>query len=333
MDRHAAARADALRGSLFQGSGKDNPARAALLMIGGLFMLAFQDSIVKLTSTETSLWQFQILRAGAALVLIAVLSRILWRGAAPQTVNHKAVWLRAGFITAAMVLFFGGAPFLSLAEMAAGLYVFPLFVAVLSAVFLGERVGPKRIAAVAAGFFGAWLILDPGAENFRPVSVMPVGAGLMYALSVICTRRSCRRESPLVLVRTTAALMFAAGWAGVFAFAVIGETPWTETMPYLAGGWRPLTGFVVAAAVAAAALQATATTMLAFAYQNAESSWLAPFDYSYLVFAAMWGILIWGDVPDARTFAGMALIAAAGCFVAWRERVLRKRKETPHESG
>ena len=64
----------------------------------------------------------------------------------------------------------------------------------------------------------------------------------------------------------------------------------------------------------------TSNIGLAKAYQIAEATWLVPFDYSYLIFATFWGYVFWRTVPDALTFAGMALIAFAGTYVAWRDR-------------
>jgi drug/metabolite transporter (DMT)-like permease len=72
--------------------------------------------------------------------------------------------------------------------------------------------------------------------------------------------------------------------------------------------------------VACSSLNLVANIALAKAYQSAESSWLAPFDYSYLIFATFWAVVMWGDVPDLLSLVGMSMIAGAGCYVAWRER-------------
>ena len=71
-------------------------------------------------------------------------------------------------------------------------------------------------------------------------------------------------------------------------------------------------------------INVTSNISLARAYQSAEASWLAPFDYSYIVFATFWGYVFWAHVPDALTVLGMALIAGAGGYVAWRERQLNR---------
>ena len=73
--------------------------------------------------------------------------------------------------------------------------------------------------------------------------------------------------------------------------------------------------------LACSTLNLVANIGLAKSYQSAESSWLAPFDYSYLIFATFWGVVMWADVPDLLSFVGMAMIAASGCYVAWRERM------------
>ena len=308
------------RTGLLDGSIEDQPAAAAGVMVGSLFLLAFQDALVKLLSAEVSLWQFQMLRAGINLALMLVLMRLIWgAGASPRPKRLAPVALRSSFLVCAMCFLFGGVPFLSLAEIAAGLYVFPLFVAMLSALVLGERVGPRRIVAILAGFVGTLLILKPGTEAFKLVGLMPIGAALCYAATILTTRRLCRQESPVTL-----------GFAVSVGYIVVGslmtlvlslQTPpaLAEQWPYLFTGWHALQWWILGLITVCAAINMTSNIGLARAYQSAEATWLVPFDYSYLIFATFWGYVFWSTVPDTLTFIGMALIAFAGTYIAWRD--------------
>ena len=299
----------------------DRPALAASLMVGSLCMLSLQDSLVKLASADVSLWQFQALRAACNLAMLLVMSRFFWGDA---NVYPKRLWtvvLRSSFLIAAMVCLFGAIPFLGLSQVAAGLYVFPLFVAVLSAIFLGEHVGPRRIMAVVAGFTGTLLILKPASASFQWVSLAPVLAGLFYAATVLTTRKLCREESPATLALGVSVAFVILGSVGIAAMQTIQPAALAASWPYLFTGWRPLSLATAALILACSTLNLVANLGLARAYQSAESSWLAPFDYSYLIFATFWGVVMWADVPDLWSFLGMAMIAASGCYVAWRERV------------
>ena len=120
------AREEPKRHSLLGGVAEDNPGRAASLMVGALFLLGFQDSIVKLASSELSLWQFQMIRAAINLTMLFLLTRVIWGTRCPPPKRLWAVALRSLFLVGAMVFYFGGIPFLNLADIAAGLYVFPL---------------------------------------------------------------------------------------------------------------------------------------------------------------------------------------------------------------
>jgi drug/metabolite transporter (DMT)-like permease len=299
---------------------EDRPALAAFLMVGALCMLSLQDSLVKLASADVSLWQFQTLRAVCNLAMLFVLARFIWSNGSAWPNRFWAVALRSCFLIGAMLCFFGAIPFLSLSEVAAGLYVFPLFVAVLSALVLGEHVGPRRVIAVAAGFAGTLLILKPVSASFQWVSLVPVMAGLFYAATVLTTRKLCREESPATLALGVSVAFVTVGGLGMAVMETVKPAALAESWPYLFVGWNPL-GMETAAIIAVCSmLNLAANIGLAKAYQSAESSWLAPFDYSYLIFATFWGVVMWSDVPDLLSFTGMAMIAGSGCYVAWRER-------------
>ncbi len=289
-------------------------------MVGALFLLGLQDAVVKMTASDLSLWQFQMIRSAINLTLLLAATRILWGSIGPRPKRPWAVALRSLLLVCTMVFYFGAVPFLSLAEIAAGLYVFPLFVALLSALLLGERVGPRRIIAILVGFGGTLFIMKPGTDAFQPVALMPVAAALFYAGMIITTRRLCRGESPVTLSYGVALTFFTLGVAGVATFSLIGDSAMAQAWPYLFTGWHDIGIAIVALIAACSVINVSSNIALARAYQSAEASWLAPFDYSYIVFATFWGYVFWAHVPDGLTILGMVMIASAGGFVAWRER-------------
>lgn len=312
------------RHSLLGGVSEDRPSRAAPLMVGSLFLLGFQDSLVKLTSDDLSLWQFQLIRASLNLILLTLLTRVIWRTGCPPPKRFWAVALRSLFLVGAMLCYFGGVPFLNLSDIAAGLYVFPLFVALLSAVLLGERVGPRRIVAILVGFSGTLLILRPGTEAFQFVSLLPIGAALCYAGTILTTRRLCREESPVTLSFGVGVTFLTVGVIGTLVFTFLIDPPRAAEWPYLLTGWHDIGLLTLGLIATCSVLNLIANISLSRAYQTAEASWLAPFDYSYIVFATFWGYVFWEHIPDGLTFLGMAMIAGSGVFVAWRESVASK---------
>lgn len=308
------------------GATEDRPALAASLVLGAVFLLGLQDGLIKLANPEVSLWQFQALRSTLNLALLFLLSRVIWGTAPPLPKRPWAVALRSLFLVGAMLMFFGGVPFLTLAEIAAGLYVFPLFASILAALLLGERLGPRRILAIAAGFTGTCLILKPGTDSFSMVGLMPVGAGLRYAGQILTTRRLCRDESPVTLALGVAITFLTVGTGGLMLFSWLDAGTLAIEWPYLFTGWHEPALWVLVIVATCSCLNLTANLGLAKAYQSAEASWLAPFDYTYMIFATFWGFVFWGDIPDALTFTGMAMIAAAGAFITWRERVAARER-------
>jgi len=295
-------------------------------------MLAFQDSLVKLISSDVSLWQYQFLRAAFNLVMLVALTRLFWGTEGLRPKRLWAVALRSLLLGVAITLFFGGLPFLSLANVAAGLYVFPLFVAVLSSAVLGERVGPRRIMAIICGFTGTLLMLKPGTDAFKLVGLMPIGAAFCYASTILVTRKLCREESPVTLTYAVSVVFLSLGAVGMTVFSGDMFSELAASWPYLFTGWNSVGLGIFAIIALCSCLNMFANIGLAKAYQSAEASWLAPFDYSYLIFATFWGIVMWDDLPDALSFFGMFLIAGAGIFVAWRERQESRKAATTDEA-
>ena len=307
------------RTGLLSGTTQDRPAVAATIMVGSLFLLGFQDALVKTTSSEVSLWQFNMVRGAFNCLLLLILMRVIWGRGNPRPLKPWSVLLRSVFQITTMCFFFGGVPFLSLAAIAAGLYVYPLFVAVLSAVVLGEHVGPRRIVAIIVGFAGTLLILKPGTDAFKLVGLMPIAAAFFYALTILTTRRLCREESPVTLAMGLAIGFTLIGGSMTILFTLHTPQHLSWQWPFLFTGWHPLEFWVVGLIAVCSLFNATSNIGLAKAYQSADASWLAPFGYSYLIFATFWGYVFWQTVPDVLTVMGMTFIAGAGTFIVWRE--------------
>ncbi|MEM7189218.1 MAG: DMT family transporter [Pseudomonadota bacterium] len=310
--------------AFLDGTSEDRPGLAASLMLAALLMLAVQDSLARLTGEQMSFWQFQMLRAGMNLVLFLGFAFAVWGGMPRRPVRPWAVCARVVLMIMATVFFFGGIPTVTIVEMAAGLYTYPIFVTILSALFLGERVGLRRTSAVLVGATGAMLILQPGGEDFEWVKLMPIGAGLSYGCSVILTRRWLRGENAVTIGAAQAAVFVVIGAIGCVVLAYYSAPASVQqAMPYLAHGWLDAAAWAFGAVLICSALNASGNVLLTKAYQSAESSWLAPFDYCYLIFATIVGFLMFGTVPDIWQALGVVLIFAAGTFTAWRERRLK----------
>jgi drug/metabolite transporter (DMT)-like permease len=306
--------------SLFQSPTGDRPIIAVILLLFGVFILALQDVTVKLIAPETSFWQFQTLRSVSNGLFIASLAFFSGGLSILAPKNWRPVYLRASMLTICMFCFFAGSPLLTVAQMAAGLYTYPLFVSLLAGPVLGENVGPWRIAALVTGTIGAGLILDPFDANFSPVQLLPVAAGFFYACNILILRHACRYESALSLVMAVAVLFAVSGLLGIGLLTIFSlPSELTIQMPFVFIGWPELTMVVFGFAIFCSMLNLSGNICLARAYQTADSSWLAPIDFTYLLFATFWGRVFFDTWPSQKAIIGMILIAIAGMVITWRE--------------
>ncbi|MEM7294598.1 MAG: DMT family transporter, partial [Pseudomonadota bacterium] len=316
-----------MRFSVFHHTGADRPMMAIGLLMVGVFVLAFQDSLVKFMSSETSFWQFQTLRSIGNVSFAILLAGLSGSFSLLLPVKWRAVLLRSSFLLVCMFFFFAGAPFLSISQMAAGLYTYPIFVSMLAIPILGERVGPWRFGAIFLGGVGAAIVLSPWEEGFSTVQALPTIAGFCYACNVLTLRRACRGESPLALAFVVGLLFLFFGTLGSVYLTVFPVSlSWQESMPFVAIGWPELTLTVLGFALLASVLNLTGNICLTRAYMTADASLLSPLDFVYLVFIAIWSKILFDHWPDPDELVGMLLIATAGIVTAWREQHLAKQK-------
>lgn len=280
--------------------------RGILWMLLAVLMFVALDTLAKLLTESYPVWQVVWARYVFHLLLIAlVLHRAL-----PATLRTRRLPLqlfRSLLLVATTVLFFLGLRLLPLAEAAAVMLLGPLFITALSVPLLREKVGPRRWAGVGVGLIGALIVIRPGTDVFVLASLLPLSAALINAFYHITTRQLSRTDSPM----TTLAYSALVG-AAVTSLAA----PFFWVSPD-AVGWLMMAGVGL--------LGGGSHFCLIKAYGEAPAAVVAPFGYSNIVWAVIFGLVIWGDLPDAWTLLGAAVLVGSGLYVFHREQV-RKRE-------
>ncbi len=297
----------------------NRPLLGVLMVVAAMSILGFIDNFIKLIARDAGLWQFHFLRA--LLISGIVLSAAPFLGWRLRPNNWRPVVLRSFFFSSAMVVYFGAAGIIPIAEAGAGLFSSPIFVLLISAVFLGVRIGVWRVLAVAIGFTGVILILKPNAGDLSLLSFMPLFAGLLYALSAIATRQWCEGESTITL--TLGVFMGLGVWGalglGYLTLFPVGSTGETEVNFFTRGWVSPTPAFLFWLVVQTAGAL-IALPLLTRGYQLAEVSFVTVFEYTFLISAAFWSYMLWGEILDMRATLGIGAIIVAGVIIAMRSR-------------
>jgi len=239
---------------------------------------------------------------------------ILWRTggwARLRTIQPWAHCWRTVLGLMGMTCFFASMTLLPLADAIAISYAAPLFLTALSAPFLGEKVGPHRWSAVLVGFAGILVMAQPTGDVLNLGALVGLIGALCHAVNMMVARRLTAKEHP-----STISLWFLV-WAAPLTLATL---PFSFAWPE----WRdlgPMIGLGLAAGIG------QYWFMQAFA--RTPASTLAPFNYIGLIWALVWGVLVFGESPTQRLLIGAALVAASGLYIAHRETV----RKAPSSAG
>lgn len=283
--------------------------RGALLMTAAMLGFAIEDMFIKLLSATVPLGMVPILLGLGGSAVFACLALARRDRLFSRDLMARSVLLRntgeligtIGFITAIALT--------PLSSASAILQATPLVVTLGAALFLGEQVGWRRWSAILVGFAGVMLIIRPGLDAFEPNSLFALLGVFGLALRDLATRTVPRSISSMQLSTYAFATLIPAGF---LMLAVTGEELQMLT---------PLEGALMAAALGFAVL---AYYAIVAAMRMGDVSVITPFRYSRLVFALGFGVVFFGERPDALTLAGSALIVASGIYTFWREARLRR---------
>lgn len=283
---------------------------AIALMVIAVLILPAIDAIAKLLSATVPAGQVAWARFVFQVAIMAPFVMAAYRRAPVANLGVQA--LRGVLIATTTVLIFAAVKVMPIADVIAIFFVEPLIVTLLSAIFLGERIGWRRVLAAVVGFAGALVVVRPSYDLFGLTAILPLGAALCFAVYIVLTRRLARNQDPVVM-------QFNSGLSGLLfmsAALVIGhafEIPVFEPVWPTAWEWGLL---ALSGAIATAG-----HFMMAVAFRHVEAGVLAPFQYLEIVGATAYGLWLFGDFPDGITWVGIAIIVGSGLYIFHRERV------------
>jgi drug/metabolite transporter (DMT)-like permease len=285
--------------------------RAVLLVLGAAAVFSVAGAFVKALDGAIPLAQVVFCRN---LFCIPVLLPLLLREGGVSALRMRAPWMHAWRIAAGllgMTATFYGYVALPFATVTALGFTMPLFLTLLSVPLLRERVGPRRGAAVLAGFGGVLLMANPaGMPEGKALAVAVVLLGALgWALAMIAIRRLGDAGEPGITI------VF---WFALGAAAVSGVACAPNWVPPTAGQWFLLAGIGL--------VSAAAQVMMTEGYRRGEATLLAPFEYSAIIWTTFAGILVWAELPDGWDIAGMAVLVGSGLYIWQREVALGLRR-------
>jgi drug/metabolite transporter (DMT)-like permease len=305
-------------------SSGDNKARAAVLVLVAIGLASTQDAIIKGMSGTYPVYETMLIRGFTSLPILGVWLAYTHGLQTLRTPLWLRILIRAFILCSAYLAFILAIAATPMANMVAIYFTMPFFVAGLAGPFLGERVPYYRWIAIVAGFAGVIVMVRPGVQAFEPASLLALYSAFGYAIGQMMGRDLAQHVTPLVIANWQNAVYFIfAGLVGLIVqtSGFSGESHKSLaflTRPFV---WPTLPDFLLMSAVGALA----AFAMMSFisAYQKAESNFVAPFEYSGMIWAVLFGLLFFNDFPDFWTWSGMAFVAGAGFFMLIMDRRAR----------
>ena len=293
---------------------KQNTVLGMAIMASCMMVLPGMDAIAKYLSTfdamapaQLAFYRFFVQFCLTLPILLFVTPKAFWRPKRPW-VNL----LRGCLHAAATLMFFISVKYMPLADVFAIYFVEPFMLTAMSALFLGDKVGWKRWLAIAVGFCGAMIVIQPSYALFGPTSLLPVVCAFFFTLYLFLNRAVGEGDSPLMMQ-----VLAGAGGSLFMGGALLGGD-WmgqVEFQPAL-----PTSGLAIGLLVLLGGLSGYAHLLVVRAFRMAPLSLLAPFQYFEIISATVLGYILFHDFPSLSKWLGIAIIVGSGLFIIWRER-------------
>jgi drug/metabolite transporter (DMT)-like permease len=283
-----------------------------------------QDAVVKGLSDTIPAYETLIFRTLASLPLL--IGWLVYSGGLSQMFKSHlgGLLMRSALLSSAYLAFVLSIAAMPLATAVSIYFTMPFFVAGLSGYALGERVPLYRWIAIIVGFVGVLITVRPGVQPLEPGVFFALYSAFGYAWAQMWGRKLSHQVSAAVIVNWQNLVYFITGIVVALAVWAIGDVGAQDkalaflTRPWV---WPDQTQFWML--IAMGVLSAIAAAFFLMAYRFAEANFVAPFEYSAIIWATLNGVLFFGDFPDVWNWIGTAVLVAAGLWMLWKDRQLK----------
>jgi len=301
-------------------------ANAAIILVFGLFLFSIQDIIIKYFSAHYSVLQIVFVRGMIALGLLLLMVKFARETISLKSKRPLLMILRGLLGFCSYTTYYLAVAAMPLAEVVSITFTMPLFVTAMSALILGEKVGIRRWCAVLIGFAGVVIILSPSGEFNSLAVVFAFIAALTYASQTIITRFLGDHDHPLTIAYN-AILVFTVASGILSLLIVTGLITITSDHPSLAffgRAWVMPTEVDLVLMLAIGFIAAVGFYCLSKAYCSSDASAVAPFEFTYILWAVVFGYLFWNEVPGPTTIIGVFVLVSSSLYIWYRERRIQQ---------
>lgn len=280
--------------------------QAIAFMLASVFTFSAMDAVAKTMAQNYHPMQVVWSRyTGQVVVVLCLITPKLFTYL--RTAHFGTHVARSVLQFGATACFFLAMPYIGLAEATAIADINPVLITLGAAIFLGEKLGPRRLAGVIAALIGAMIIIRPGFGVFQAAALLPLACAVCYTGNALITRRMGARD-PV--------------WTSMIYAALTGSIVTTAILPTV---WVPVQTPDLLPFIAIGIIGTVGQLFMIRAFTLAEAGIIAPFAYVGLLFATFWGWLFFQEIPDFWTGVGALVIVVSGIYVWHREtRVARK---------
>ena len=302
-------------------SKKNNNPKGIILILLAMMVFSVQDGIMKHIYNFVSLYEIYLIRTVVSFILILIFliitkKPIVFKSQYPILTLCRVILFFFGFSS-----FYISLTVLPLGTATALFFVTPFLITIFAHFFLKEEIGPRRWAAIAVGFIGVYITLNPDFSNFNYLSLLPILCAFCYSLSMIIIKKTSDKDS--VYTQTFTFYIGAIIFSMIFYF-VIGDGKF-NTIEHPAAQFILREWFVdmensILFMVATGVTATLAFLLLFTAYSIASPAVVSPFEYSILLLSPLIGWIYFNEVPTLSTVIGILIIVSSGIYIFLREK-------------